>query len=288
MKTFIAIACFIIFSGFAAAQESPYFVTYDQHLEEPGNLKVELSSTVGIPREDRPAFIAPYSELEYGIAGWWTSELYMEGLSRRRDSTIFTGWRLENRLRVFSAEHQINPVLYFEYEDLNEASRIQKEIVGHAPTFDEPNSELRRTRARELEGKIILGSTVHDWNLSENFTIEKNLSADEGLEFGYALGVSRPLSSFASAKACRFCRENFVLGAELYGGLGSTQALGFADTAHYLAPTVGWRFSDNASLRVSPGIGLTHASEPILLRFGFSYEIRNFGPAVAQFLRRGH
>src|SRR4030081_880219 len=81
------------------AQESPNFVTYDHHLEERGDLEVAVSSTVGIPRQGQPAFVAPYAELEYGMTDWWTSALYLEGLSRRHDSTIFTGWRLENRFR---------------------------------------------------------------------------------------------------------------------------------------------------------------------------------------------
>lgn len=32
------------------AQESPYFVTYDHYLEEPGNLEIAYSSTFGTQR----------------------------------------------------------------------------------------------------------------------------------------------------------------------------------------------------------------------------------------------
>jgi hypothetical protein len=272
--------------GIAGAQEMPYFVTYDHHLEEPGNLEVAVSNTAGVPRPGEPGYLAPYTEFEYGITGWWTSELYLEGLSRLHDSTIFTGWRLENRFRPMAREHRINPVLYFEYENLNEASRIQKEIVGHANTFDEPNAVLRRTPARELETKLILGSTVHDWNISENFTVEKNLSADEGFEFGYAIGIARPLGKLASAKSCRFCRENFVAGLELYGGLGSSQEFGFRDTAQYLAPTISWQVGNYSSLRFSPAAGLTHGSQRVLLRFGYSYEVQDAAAKVARLFGR--
>jgi hypothetical protein len=266
----------------AQAEESPNFVTYDHHLEERGDLELAVSSTVGIPRQGQPAFVAPFVELEYGITNQWTSALYLEGLSRRHDSTIFTGWRFENRFRPLKGEHPINPVLYFEFEDINEASRMQKEVVGHAPIFDQPNSELRRLNARELETKLILGSTVGHWTISENFIAEKNLSADEGWEFGYAFGVAHPLKTLPSAQSCRICRKNIVLGTELYGGLGSTRQFGFRDTAHYLAPTLSLRVTDNSTFRVSPGIGLTHASEPVLLRLGFTYEIPDFGPRVAK------
>lgn len=267
------------------AQEGPNFVTYNQHLEEPGNLEIAGSSTIGIPRAGQPSYFAPYTEFEYGVKAWWTSELYLEALSRSGDSTIFTGFRWENRFRPLRREHLINPVLYLEFENINEASRIQKEIVGHSVSFDEPNSELRRAPARELEGKLILGSTLHDWNISENFIVEKNLSADEGLEFGYAFGISHPLAALASGSNCRFCRENFSVGLELYGGLGSTQAFGFHDTSHYLAPTVSWQIGDSTTLRFSPAFGLTSGSAPVLLRVGYSYEVRAFGRKMAALFR---
>ena len=277
--TFLLIAFFFDYQ--AGAQESPYFVTYDHHLEEPGNLEVETQSNAGFPRHGDPSYFAPYLELEYGINTRWTTELYLEGQSRSGDSTVFTGWRLEHRFRPLAGEHRINPILYAEYEDINEASRIQKEILGHAATFDEANADTRRIRAREIETKLILSSNVHDWNISENFIAEKNLSHNEGVEFGYAFGLSRPLGTFASANNCRFCRENFIAGAELFGGVGSTRAFGFHDTAHYFAPAISWQLGNNSSLRFSPAIGLNDKSASVLLRFGYSYEIRGFRDRVA-------
>jgi hypothetical protein len=268
--------------NFAHAQESPYFVTYDHHMEEPGNLEVETFSTFGVPRSGPRAYFAPYMEFEYGVTARWTSELYLEAQSTHGDSTVFTGWRLENRFRPLKREHWVNPVLYLEYENLNEASRIQKEIVGGGPEFNEPNSELRQTKAHELETKLILSSNTHDWNIAENFTVEKNLSEDEGFEFGYAIGFSRPLGTLASGKDCRFCRENFVVGAEFYGGLGSTNGFGVRGNPHYVAPVIAWQISDNAALHFSPGFGLNHESNRVLLRFGYSYEIRGFGTRMAR------
>jgi hypothetical protein len=264
------------------AQERPYFVTYDHHLEEPGNLELAAASTVRVPRDGQPAYIAPWIEIEYGVTARWTAELYLEGISTRNDSTIFTGWRLENRFRPLKREHWINPILYFEYEGINEASGIAKEIVGNAEISDESNANLRREHAHEIEAKLILSSTVHDWNIAENFIVEKNLSEDEGFEFGYAFGVYRPLASLASGRNCRFCRENFTAGAEVYGGLGSTNGFGFKDTAHYFAPVISWQISENSTLRFSPAIGLTDVSARSLVRFGYSYEIRGFGDKVAR------
>jgi hypothetical protein len=266
----------------APAQERPYFVTYDHHLEEPGNLEVAAATTVRVPRNGQPAYIAPWIEIEYGVTARWTTELYLEGISTRNDSTIFTGWRLENRFRPLKREHWINPILYFEYECLNEASGIAKEVVGNAEISDESNADLRRVHAHELETKLILSSTFHDWNIAENFIVEKNLSEDEGFEFGYAFGVYRSLASLASGRECRFCRENFSAGAEVYGGLGSTNGFGFKDTAHYFAPVIAWQVSENSTVRFSPAIGLTDVSARSLVRFGYSYEIRGFGDKVAR------
>ncbi len=279
------ILVFIFLFGITAilhAQEAPYFVTYDHHLEEPGNLEIAAWTTIGIPRSGQNLFVAPFAEFEYGITGRWTTELYLEGQGTPGDSAVFTGWRLENRFRPLKREHWINPILYFEYEGINEATKILKEVVGNAEISSERNAELAAVHAHEIEAKLILSSNFHDWNLSENFIVEKNLSQAEGFEFGYALGVSRPLAKIASGNECRFCLENFNAGVELYGGLGSTNGFGFHQTAHYLAPVISWQVSDNSSLHFSPSFGLTNVSYPALMRFGYVYEIRGFGQKLAR------
>src|SRR5256886_12348986 len=280
---YIALFAFSLFASVTLqAQESPYFVTYDHHLEEPGNLEIETSSTVGVPRAGQHWFFAPYLELEYGVTGRWTSELYLEGQSTAGDSAIFTGWRIENRFRPLAREHWINPVLYLEYENFNEASRIRKEIVGAAPELNESNAELRATRAHELETRLILSSTAHDWNISENFIVEKNLSENEGFEFGYALAVARPLATLASGKNCRFCREDFIAAVELYGGVGTAQGFGFPDHAHYAPPAISWQICGTPGLRVSPSNRVPHGSHPRVLPLGYSYEIRGFSTKLAR------
>jgi hypothetical protein len=271
--------------GAGQGQESPYIVTYDHHLEEPGNLEIESFVTLGVPRSAQSFYAAPWMEIEYGVTGRWTSELYLEGQGTAGDSAVFTGWRLENRFRPLKREHWINPVLYLEYESTSEASRIQKEIVGGAPDIDSPNADLQGTKNHELEGKLILSGTVHDWNIAGNFITEKNVSRGEGFEFGYALGFSRPLATLASGTSCRFCRENFLAGMEFYGGLGSTEdGVGVRNSAHYVAPVVSWQVSENASIHFSPAVALTGQGSPMLIRFGYSYEIRGFGSHLSQWL----
>src|SRR5258705_9279146 len=111
----IAIACV------ARAQQSPYFVTYDHHMEEPGSLEVAFNPVFGVPKTGDHA-LASYLELEYGARGWWTSALYLDANAGR-----FTGYRLENRFRLLMKEHRVNPVLYVEFADVNGADKIAKE-----------------------------------------------------------------------------------------------------------------------------------------------------------------
>jgi hypothetical protein len=260
----------------AAAQERPYFVTYDHYLEEPGSLEIALAATTGLPK-DGTGYSAPWVELEYGVTGWWTTELYFEGVVTTGQGSAFTGWRWENRFRPLAGEHRLNPVLYVEYEHVNEASRIQKEIVGSGAIASEPIAELRPETAHELEGKLILSSAIHGWNVAENVVFEKNLSENEGVELGYSVGVFRSIGGLARGMRCLFCRENFVIGTEVYGGLGSTADAGLRRTRHFVAPAVSWRTSSRSALKASVGFGLTDESENYLLRVGWAYELPGWG-----------
>lgn len=282
LKRLTFLAVLVLGTTCAHSQESPYFVTYDHHMEEPGNLEIETASTMGIPRADQHFFFAPYSEFEYGITAQWTTEFYLEGQTTAGDSAVFTGWRWENRYRPLKREHLVNPVLYVEYENINEASKILKEIEGGAPDLSSSNSVLRNQPDHELEGKLILSSDVHNWNLAGNFIVAKNFSRSEGVEFGYAAGFSHPLATLASGENCRMCRENFSAGVEFYGSLGSTLGFGFNDTAQFIAPVMAWAVGDNSTIKFSAGFGLTHESSPVLLRVGYNYEIEGFSSKLSR------
>lgn len=277
----------LVLLGLAAplrAQERPYFVTYDHYLEEPGSLEVAFNPLVGTQRAGH-GFLASWTEFEYGVTGWWTSEFYLDGQATFHDSAAFTGFRWENRFRPLKREHWINPVVYTEFEDINAADKTLLEIVGHDVEADHAvvNSEARRDRAHEMELKLILSSGWKSWNISENFIAEKNLS-NAPWEFGYAWGVSRSIGLKASASRCNFCKENFVAGIEMYGGLGDRYSFGLRDTSHYVAPVLAWNLPANWTLRVSPGFGLNGNSHRLLLRFGISREFAGFGRTVSRWI----
>lgn len=261
----------------AAGQEKPYFVTYSHELEEPGNLEIETKTALARP-DGGNHFGATAMELEYGVRAWWTSELYLDGQATSRDSTVFTGFRIENRVRPLMQEHTINPVLYVEYENIAASDKTLLEVVGHDGQSDlaEPNSTARREHEHEAETRLILSSNLRDWNLSENFIAEKNLGHSPW-EFGYALGATRPLRSAAGARDCVYGLDKFIAGAELYGGLGDTWSLTLGDTSHYIAPLVGWELPRGMRLSFSPGFGLTATSLNRVYRVGLAFEIEQVG-----------
>lgn len=271
-----------VITGPARGQESPYVVTYDHYLEEPGNLDIEYFSTFGTQRAGND-FHAFWMEFEYGVKAWWTTEVYLEGQSTFGESTLFTGYRWENRVRPLKSEHIINPILYFEYESKNGADKILKEVEGHDVESDflTPNAQARKEHSHEIELKVILSSTIRGWNFSENFLAAKNLTNDPW-EFGYALGTSRPLAMKASAMRCNFCRENFSAGVEMFGGLGDRHSFGLKDTSRYLAPAIVWNLPSGWALRVSPAFGLNDNSHRLLMRWGVSREISGFGEMVGR------
>ena len=284
MRSILTVLAIMIASVLSSsAQGTPYFVTYDHHMEEVGNLELSTQTTVGLQKHQLPTYWAPLLEMEYGLTGWWSTALYLEGASANHDATVFTGYRLENRWKPLKSEHKINPVLYFEFEDIRGASRIQKEIVGYDGAQEQSIREQHGEREKEIEGKLILSSNVKGWNISENLIFEKNLTAfDEPTEFGYSVGVFRSLATLASGKRCTFCRENFTGGVEMYGGLGDWDRFGIKDTSQYIAPVLAWQIGDAQQLKVSPGFGISSNSQRMLLRFGYTYEIHGFGSMVSQ------
>src|SRR5579871_704174 len=127
---FLLITGLFLFAPYAVSQEAPYFVAYSDALEEPGNLEIAFKGVQAAPKAAN-SFTSGTLELEYGLKAYWTTEVYLSGQSTQNDSTLFTGFRWENRIRPLMREHRVNPVLYVEYEDINGADRSLLEVVNH-------------------------------------------------------------------------------------------------------------------------------------------------------------
>jgi hypothetical protein len=263
----LSVVVILLFAASAEAQEevSPYFVTYDHILEKRDTLELSLNATHGRADGINP-FTGFWMEAEYGVRQWWTSELYLDWQHTKHEGTPFTGFRLENRFRPFREEHLINPVLYVEYENISDADKTIKEVVGFDNKEDlaVPNSETEMVWNHELDTKLILSSQAKGFNFAGNFIAEKNLQSGPW-ELGYALGLSRPLTS--SGK--------LVAALEMYGGLGVVDKVTVHNTSQYLAPVLAWTLGET-TFRISPGWGLTDDSIHTILRFGVSHEVDDF------------
>jgi hypothetical protein len=246
-------------------------------MEEPGNLEIENQNILAAPKNTN-TFFAPTVEFEYGVTAWWTTEAYLQGQSTANDSTIFTAFRFENRFRPLPREYWVNPVLYVEYEDTNAGDKSFLEITGNTSraTLQVPNAELRKEVERSIETKLILSSNIKGFNLSENIIAEKAVNENESWEFGYALAAAHPLAVAGSGKPCTFCRQNFDVGAEVFGGLGTRYNFGLKQTEQYAGPTVALNAPHGLTYKFSPEFGLNDNSVGVLWRFGVSYEIQQF------------
>lgn len=272
----------------AYAQENPYIVAYDHNLEEPGSLEVEYFSTFGTQRA-APGFHSFWTEFEYGATAWWTTEFYLDAQTTwGGQGTLFTGFRWENRFRPLKNEHFLNPIIYIEYENVNDADKILKEVEGHDVEADYavPNSIARKVQKHELELKLILSKNYKGWNFTGNALFVKNLS-NEPWEFGYALGTSRPLTMKGASHRCNFCWQHFIAGVEMYGGLGDVHSFGLQDTSHYLGTGLAWNLPSGWTIRAEPTFGLNDQSHQFLFRWGISYEFSEFARTVGSMFK-GH
>ena len=80
----------------------------------------------------------------------------------------------------------------------------------------------------------------------------------------------------AASHACTFCRQNFAVGAELFGGLGDRYSFGLKQTSHYAGPVIALNAPNGFTYRFSPQFGLNDNAAGVLWRFGLSYEIPQF------------
>ena len=165
VRTMLWAGLLLLIASVSAFGQEAYFITYSHQMEEPGNLEIETKSVTSTP-DNGNSFVATALEFEYGVKGWWTSELYLDGQTTQDESTLFTGFRLENRFRPLMREHWINPVLYLEFENINSADKTLLEIVGHDGQHDLASRNDRSEKKREGELRLILSSNFKGWNVS--------------------------------------------------------------------------------------------------------------------------
>jgi len=270
------------------AGNGPFFVTYDHHPAEKGEVELMLMTDYAKSKVGGN-YVAQMLEIEYGVTKKLTTELMLEGQKTMGDTWVFTGWRWENRYRLFERELPVNPMIYVEWENLNGATKYKMEVSGFRDLQPVRNKEAKKEKERILETKLILGKDFGPLTVALNWINESDTRNKWETAFGYTLGARYSLSQAYSEK-----KENgdgdhnhhgkdghsmtqWVVGAEMYGALGDTTNFGIKPNRqeHYFAPVLQFKkHLPNMMIHfhLSPAIGLTRASDHFLIRTSIGVE----------------
>lgn len=250
------------------------FVLYNHHTAEAGEMEIMLMTDFA-QEADGTRYTAQMVEFELGVTDRFTTEFMIEGQTTEGDSSyLFTGFRLEGRYRLFEYGTFLNPVIYFEYEDLSEDTKYLMEVAGRE---DAAPQNKARPRERILESRFIIG---HDFN--EGFDISANWLNESDLDtgvthFGYAAGINYVIPAFSKGGHMEDDKEGHkkvTFGLELFGALGDSDKGITADpdiTAHYLAPNFKIHRGKKLMVKLGGAIGLTDVSQD-LFRLALGYE----------------
>ena len=282
----VAIAGFAaatLLSSSAWAGNGANFVLYNHHTEEQGETEIKLFSDFSDGGKGEEGYSAQLLEIEHGITDYWTTALYFEGVKIDGEDYEFGGFRFENRVRLFNYGHFLNPVLYVEYEYLKPVHRYITAVTGRTDE-DEGEEEGEEKAEHEIESRLILGRDLRDrFNVAFNWINEVNLESGKW-EFGYATGLNY---TFYEAEgggeghegegfhSKSWDVEEFILGIELYGGLGDS-VLGLTldpdKTKQYLSINLRAELENHIQLGIGGAFGLTRDSENAILRLVAGYE----------------
>ncbi|MCR4286475.1 MAG: hypothetical protein NUW09_00490, partial [Deltaproteobacteria bacterium] len=114
----LAIAVIVAVPSAAYSGNGANFVLYNHHTAEAGEKEIMFMNDFA-QEPDGTRYEAQMIEFELGITDRWTTEFMIEGQNTSgRGGYHFTGFRWENRYRLFEYGTFLNPVLYMEHESL--------------------------------------------------------------------------------------------------------------------------------------------------------------------------
>ena len=281
------------------AQMNPYFTAISSPVPK-DTVMVMLLPDFQSARTTRN-FFTGMGMVEYGVTSRWTVGFMVEGQKILGMPVTYGGLRVNSYFRVFPHDHLLNFTVYGEYEGLNAAALYKMEVAGFGgEDLSGPLTVARRTPVRTFEQRALM---YHDWgrtNLTFNFISETGLDSG-GNDFGYAWGLfRRPVwtgmdmsmskndtGTAGMAKpsvppALSFRRLGY--GLEMIGALGDTDQFGFdwRRQQQYVGPVFSYSLSRNWSVRVEPAFGLSHVSDPFVLRMGVAYSIDHFAQRLGR------
>lgn len=269
------------------AGNNGYFVTYNSEVEK-GELELMLMNDITAPSHFRREegfgnYLSHMIELEYGITHQLATEFMIEWFEDLETSdAAFTGFRWENRFRLFRREVPLNPMIYAEYEDLDPKTRYKMEVSGWInPPYTDTGGEPDRERI--IESRLVLSEDFGPVNVAFNWINETDLGSGGATAFGYALGTIWMLHGGHSEESLESSEggqekeadhgKGVGVGLEMYGALGDTKSFGFKPgrQEHYLGPIIMVHFNKHWMAHTQLAIGLSKASDN-LVRLNFGYE----------------
>jgi hypothetical protein len=185
MKTvfiFIIICTVIMLAGPPAhADKAEYFETYGYFTSAKGEIELELWNdffSTARRKDSEEEHAGHLISVEYGITDRWMTEVYAQWRDNPAEHGLqYVETKLETRYRLGNYSPKTpNMACYAEYE---------KSAVAGVPDH--------------LEGKWIVSKDFGKLNVSANAIFEKDLQTGSKWEFGYAGGLSYPLSKHVVA-----------------------------------------------------------------------------------------
>jgi hypothetical protein len=293
---------------------APYFTAISYPAPQDSAMVMALSDFQSARSTNN--FFTGMGMVQYGVTPRWTVGFMMEGQKILGLPVTYGGLRINSWVRVFPRDHLLNFTVYGEYEGLNGAALYKMEVAGFGgEDLDGPLALARRTPVRTFEQRAIVYHDWDRVNLTFNFINETGLTSGDN-NFGYVWGVFRqpayaamdsgkgmpatpsmpatpgmpampgmPATPSPSAMpgtpspsappALSFQRLGY--GLEMFGALGNTHQFGFRPgLQQYLGPVFSYTVSKHWTIHLAPTFGLSHVSDPFVLRMGVGYSIDHF------------
>ncbi|NOZ11789.1 MAG: hypothetical protein GXP09_12230 [Gammaproteobacteria bacterium] len=128
-----------------------------------------------------------------------------------------------------------------------------------------PKQNYQGKAKEKIEARLILEKKINDKTLRINPKLEKVTSGpdvNEGLEFEYGASLYGPWTT------------KLQWGLEIYGSLGELSNIKPRDEQkHYVVPAITYKFSKHLKWNVGAAVGLTDASDDLVIKSLLEWEI---------------
>ena len=224
--------------GTAFAHMRDYLVNQSYYTTHKGEFEVELYSDLNLTdvRDDKTTNSGHQAELEYGITDHLQLSYYELFKWDQSENFQQDAFKVEGKYRFLeSGELPVDIALYTEYKNPN----------GH-----------QNIASDEIETKLILSRDLGPWNMTANFTAERQINHQENWQLEYAVGISYPVN------------PRIRLGLELRETLGDSSEFGFGGKNRelQLVPGIYANITPHTRVLFGPAIGLIQSTDDLQLK----------------------